>query len=251
MLEVLNTYETISLGEMKAVRLMNRIDTKYVTTMPMLIKLLEIAQPEYMVQSIDGALNMPYYTLYFETDDAHMYMEHLRGRKRRQKIRIRKYVHSDTAFLEIKNKNNKGRTSKKRIDYIEGNTAEQEQFINEKANYAYSDLSKRIENKFSRITLVNKGKTERLTIDTDLRFHNLRNNESCAVEGLVIIEHKRDGNVYSPISAILNQLRIFPAKFSKYCMGMALTDSTLKRNRFKERLRMVRKICNVNNNINF
>ena len=91
MLEVLNTYETISLGEMKAVRLMNRIDTKYVTTMPMLIKLLEIAQPEYMVQSIDGALNMPYYTLYFETDDAHMYMEHLRGRKRRQKIRIRKY----------------------------------------------------------------------------------------------------------------------------------------------------------------
>ncbi|MBR2881686.1 MAG: VTC domain-containing protein [Prevotella sp.] len=251
MLDILNTYATISLGEMKAVRLMNRIDTKYVTTLPMLIRLLEIAQPEYMVQSIDGALNMPYYTLYYETPDAHMYMEHLRGRKRRQKIRIRKYVHSDVAFLEIKNKNNKGRTSKKRIEYVEGNVAEQEQFINEKANYAYSDLSKRIENKFSRITLVNKGKTERLTIDTNLRFHNLKNNESCAVEGLVIIEHKRDGNVYSPISAILNQLRIFPAKFSKYCMGMALTDSTLKRNRFKERLRMVRKICNVNNNINF
>lgn len=251
MLDVLNTYTTISLGEMKAVRLMNRIDTKYVTTLPMLVRLLEIAQPEYMVQSIDGALNMPYYTLYYETQDAHMYMEHLRGRKRRQKIRIRKYVHSDVAFLEIKNKNNKGRTSKKRIEYVEGNTEEQEQFINEKANYAYSDLSKRIENKFSRITLVNKGKTERLTIDTNLRFHNLKNDEVCAVEGLVIIEHKRDGNVYSPISAILNQLRIFPAKFSKYCMGMALTDSTLKRNRFKERLRMVNKMCKVTNEIIF
>lgn len=251
MLDVLNTYTTISLGEMKAVRLMNRIDTKYVTTLPMLVRLLEIAQPEYMVQSIDGALNMPYYTLYYETQDAHMYMEHLRGRKRRQKIRIRKYVHSDVAFLEIKNKNNKGRTSKKRIEYVEGNTEEQELFINEKANYAYSDLSKRIENKFSRITLVNKGKTERLTIDTNLRFHNLKNDEVCAVEGLVIIEHKRDGNVYSPISAILNQLRIFPAKFSKYCMGMALTDSTLKRNRFKERLRMVNKMCNVTNEIIF
>ena len=251
MLDVLNTYTTISLGEMKAVRLMNRIDTKYVTTLPMLVRLLEIAQPEYMVQSIDGALNMPYYTLYYETQDAHMYMEHLRGRKRRQKIRIRKYVHSDVAFLEIKNKNNKGRTSKKRIEYVEGNTEEQEQFINEKANYAYSDLSKRIENKFSRITLVNKGKTERLTIDTNLRFHNLKNDEVCAVEGLVIIEHKRDGNVYSPISAMLNQLRIFPAKFSKYCMGMALTDSTLKRNRFKERLRMVNKMCNVTNEIIF
>lgn len=251
MLDVLNTYTTISLGEMKAVRLMNRIDTKYVTTLPMLVRLLEIAQPEYMVQSIDGALNMPYYTLYYETQDAHMYMEHLRGRKRRQKIRIRKYVHSDVAFLEIKNKNNKGRTSKKRIEYVEGNIEEQEQFINEKANYAYSDLSKRIENKFSRITLVNKGKTERLTIDTNLRFHNLKNDEVCAVEGLVIIEHKRDGNVYSPISAILNQLRIFPAKFSKYCMGMALTDSSLKRNRFKERLRMVNKMCNVTNEIIF
>lgn len=251
MLNVLNTYDTISLGEMKSVRLMNRIDTKYVTTMPMLIKLLEIAQPEYMVQSIDGALNMPYYTLYYETEDSHMYMEHLRGRKRRQKIRIRKYVHSGVAFLEIKNKNNKGRTSKKRIEYDAGAKAEHEQFINEKANYAYCDLSERIENKFSRITLVNKDKTERLTIDTDLRFHNLKNNEVRAVEGLVIIEHKRDGNVYSPISAILNRLRIFPAKFSKYCMGMAFTDSDLKNNRFKPRLRKVRKICNVTDNITF
>lgn len=251
MLDILNSYTTISLDEMKSVRLMNRIDTKYVTTMPMLVKLLNIAKEEYMVQSIDGQLNMPYYTLYFETSDAHMYMEHLHGRKRRQKIRIRKYVHSSVAFLEIKNKNNKGRTKKKRIEYVEGNVAEQELFINEKANYAYSDLSKRIENKFSRITLVNKGKTERLTIDTNLRFHNLKSGGVCAVEGLVIIEHKRDGNVFSPISSMLNQLRIFPAKFSKYCMGMALTDSSLKSNRFKPRLRMVRKICNVNNNINF
>ena len=201
MLDILNSYTTISLDEMKSVRLMNRIDTKYVTTMPMLVKLLNIAKEEYMVQSIDGQLNMPYYTLYFETSNAHMYMEHLHGRKRRQKIRIRKYVHSSVAFLEIKNKNNR--------------------------------------------------KTERLTIDTNLRFHNLKSGGVCAVEGLVIIEHKRDGNVFSPISAMLNQLRIFPAKFSKYCMGMALTDSSLKSNRFKPRLRMVRKICNVNNKINF
>ena len=34
-------------------------------------------------------------------------------------------------------------------------------------------------------------------------------------------------------------------------MGMALTDWTLKLKRLKERLRMVKKICNVNNNINF
>ena len=89
-------------------RLMNRVDTKYVTTKSVLARLLSMANSEYMVQTIDSRTNMPYYTMYFDTPDCHMYMEHLHGRKRRQKIRVRKYENSGTAFLEIKKKNQQG-----------------------------------------------------------------------------------------------------------------------------------------------
>lgn len=241
-IEILNKYESISLAEMKKVRLMNRIDTKFITTYQNLIALLDMAQSEYLVQKIDGECNMPYYTRYFDTDDCDMYLEHLRGRKRRQKIRVREYLSTGLSFLEIKNKNNKGRIAKKRIAYEEDNCSD---FINGNSMYSYNELSDCLENRFSRITLVNRGITERLTIDFGLRFHNFRTDKVRELSDLVIIELKRDGNVFSPIQEMLRKLRIHPAKFSKYCMGLAFTDEKLRKNRFKERIRIVEKLSHV------
>lgn len=251
MLGILDRYDAISLEEMKCVRLMNRIDTKFVTTFQSLVKLLELAEREYCVQKIDGEYNMPYYTRYFDTEQCDMYIEHLRGRKRRQKIRIRQYETSGVAFLEIKNKNNKGRTAKRRIAYDADDVNVSSDFINTHSLYSYDELSSRIENRFSRITLVNRNKTERLTIDTGLKFHNFHTGNICELKDLVIIELKRDGNVFSPISEIMRQLRIHPAKFSKYCMGMAFTDEALRKNRFKPRMRMVEKMCQITENDKF
>ncbi len=249
--KTLQSYIPVSLEQMKAVRLMNRIDTKYVTTLPKLIRLLELARDKYWVQEIDGKRNMPYYTLYFDTERYDMYMEHLRGRKTRQKIRIRAYEHSGVSFLEVKNKNNKGRTAKKRVECAAHEKDMHFDFIASHLNYAPDRLMNRIENRFSRITLVNRNMTERLTIDTGLRFHNFTTNTMCALDGLVIIELKRDGLTHSPILELLRELRIKPSGFSKYCMGMALTDEGLRKNRFKPRLRMVNKICHVDYNTMF
>ena len=41
MQEILNRFEPITLEDMKDIRLMNRIDTKFVTTMPVLRQLLK------------------------------------------------------------------------------------------------------------------------------------------------------------------------------------------------------------------
>ena len=240
-----DSYESISLDEMKSVRLMNRIDTKYITTCEVLATLLEQAQAEYFVQKIEGNYLMPYYTRYYDTEQCDMYREHLRGRKRRQKIRIRRYEHSNLSFLEIKNKNNKGRTSKKRIQSNGLGNDESNVFVAKHAIYATDALSERIENRFNRITLVNKHLTERLTIDTGLRFHNLYNGNMCELEDFAVIELKRDGNTRSPILEMLRRMRIHPAKFSKYCMGLAFTDEGLKTNRFKPRMRLVEKMCNI------
>ena len=99
-----------------------------------------------------------------------------------------------------------------------------------------------LQNSFRRLTLVNNGRTERLTIDTDLRFHNLVTGTDREMAPLVIVELKRDGLCYSPVLEMLRQLRVFPHGFSKYCMGSALTNDQLRVNRFKTRLIEIRKI---------
>ena len=52
---------------MKDIRLMNRIDTKFVTTESVLRRLLEMAAEDYFVQETDGLRISPYYTLYIRS----------------------------------------------------------------------------------------------------------------------------------------------------------------------------------------
>ena len=244
MISILNSFARISLEEMSKVKLMNRTDTKYLTTMSGLLKLLELAKDEYMVQSISGEVLMPYYTRYYDTSDCEMYRHHLHGKLTRKKVRVRRYVHSGIEFLEIKNKNNKGRTDKKRISTDALTDAGRKEFLLQRSGYEESSLIPQIENSFTRLTLVNKRMTERLTIDSNLSFHNLVSGIDCNLDKLVIIELKRDGRAESPILSMLLDQRIKPSGFSKYCMGMALTRPTLPANRFKARLRMINKMIN-------
>ena len=66
---VLEQMAPIGLEEMKAVRLMNRVDQKYMASAEMLEALLERVAEDYYVQHIAGDPVAPYRTLYFDTDD--------------------------------------------------------------------------------------------------------------------------------------------------------------------------------------
>lgn len=243
--KLLSAFEPIALEQMESVRLMNRIDTKYVTTLPLLIELLRLACGSYRVQEIAGVRNQSYRTLYYDTCGCDMFFEHERGRKARQKIRIRSYENSAAAFLEVKTKNNKGRTNKKRVPLlpddpgIEAHT----DFLRSCSRYEPRELYRQIENSFSRITLVNDRLTERLTIDTGLTFRNLATGSRRTLAELVVVELKREGNTPSAVLDMLWRLRIHPCGFSKYCMGMALTNDRLKQNRLKPRIRAVDRLC--------
>ncbi|MBO4607096.1 MAG: VTC domain-containing protein, partial [Prevotella sp.] len=116
-------------------------------------------------------------------------------------------------------------------------------FLSQHLGYPADTLMPAIQNSFDRITLVNKARTERLTIDTSLQFHNLVTGKERQMSPLVIVELKRDGLCYSPVLEMLRQLRVFPHGFSKYCMGSALTNDRLKVNRFKPKLIDIRKIA--------
>lgn len=240
----LNAFDPITLEEMSSVKLMNRIDTKYVTTVSRLTELLAMLSDDYFIQDAEGLRVFPYYTVYFDTSEHRMYMTHLCGKKTRQKVRMRTYVNTGSHFLEIKRKNNKGRTRKKRIpiEAITDSANRFDDFISSHSDYASSQLHRQIENQFDRITLVNRNFTERLTIDTNLRFHNLDNDNSYELPNIAIIELKRNGASSSPVQRHLVKLRIFPSGFSKYCMGMVFTDPAIRKNRFKERARKILKM---------
>jgi hypothetical protein len=239
----------ITLHEMSGIKLMNRTDTKFVATAEQLHSFLLAVQGKYFIQEINGKRIASYHTTYFDTEDYQMYNMHHYGRTTREKIRVRTYMDNNDTFFEIKNKNNHGRTKKKRIAIQGHDTIHQEHdsvipFMAKHAWYEIEEITPVIENWFNRITLVNFEKTERLTIDFNLKFHHLKSEGRDQLDKVAIIELKRDGNVPSPALDILRVLRIKRSGFSKYCIGSALTNKNLKRNNFKERLRMINKIEN-------
>ncbi|MBR3455674.1 MAG: polyphosphate polymerase domain-containing protein [Bacteroidaceae bacterium] len=243
-LNLLKELKPITLDEMSSIKLMNRLDTKYVTTKAKLCQLLELVKGKYYVQETNGDLISPYRTTYFDTPDHAMYMQHHCGHCNRKKVRVRTYLSSgDLTFLEVKNKNNHGRTKKKRVRVGGLDTFREEEgtgdFVAKYSFFRLEDLQEMVQNLFDRVTLVNYGKTERLTIDFNVHFHNYETGNDSNTGQLVIIELKRDGNVFSPICNLLRDLHIHPSGFSKYCIGTVLTNPTIKHNNFKMRVRYV------------
>ena len=241
---------------MDSVQLMNRIDTKYTLPMRVLPAILEAAQTDYMVQETAGKRIASYDTIYYDTETLDMYIRHHDRQLVRQKIRVRQYVNTHETYLEVKRKDNKGRTRKRRmvvpgfdidaqtIGHGKHKDRSVEDFIAAKSRYLWSELTPHLSTKFHRITLVNKAKTERLTIDMDLVWENLITGETKCFPELVIIELKRDGNVPSRMTKIMLDQHIKPLKISKYCIGTALTTPGLKKNRFKSKIRKIVKLLN-------
>ena len=245
--ELLAVMDPISLDEMSGIKLMNRIDTKFVASKRQLVDMLQLVREKYYVQEINSDRISPYRTTYFDTDNYAQYMQHHGGRATRTKVRVRTYLSSgDLTFLEVKKKNNHLRTKKKRIQVESLETAGQTEGVSElvlkRTGLRFEDMHPIVQNHFDRVTLVNYGKTERLTIDFNVRFHNFETLKDYDTENIVIIELKRDGNIYSPITNILRDLHIHQTGFSKCCIGMVTTNPQLKQNNFKQKLRMLRKI---------
>ena len=257
--ESLSCLSPIFLAEMGSVKLMNRIDTKYVVPTHLLPIILDAAKEDYFVQEIDSKRVASYDTMYYDTVTLDMYLRHHNRQLVRQKIRVRNYVDTQQTFLEVKRKNNKGRTKKKRVEVpgfdIQSDTLgiskkgtwTVEQFIAQKSNYRWAELIPHLRTKFRRITLVNKAMTERLTIDFDLAWDNVITNESKTYDGLSIIELKQDGHIHSLMTNIMLNFRVHPMKISKYCIGTVLTTSGLKHNRFKTKLCRINKLLERDN----
>lgn len=247
--DILNEMAPISLDEMSAVKLMNRVDTKYVADDLTVTKLFSLIKEEYYVQEIEGKRIAAYDSIYYDTVDNHMYIIHQDKKLKRDKLRVRNYVDTGNYFCEVKHKNNHGRTKKKRIEVgenvfadLKSDEAVREFVENQLPDYDFDGFVKKLSTSFERVTVVNKGKTERITIDFNVRFHNFENGNETGIAPLVIMELKRDGRCESFFQKTLFDMRVKPFSISKYCIGRALTDKTLKQNRFKKKIIKLEKL---------
>ncbi|NLG26540.1 MAG: polyphosphate polymerase domain-containing protein [Chloroflexi bacterium] len=236
--------EPISLAEMDAVALLDRVDTKHVLQRAQLPQLLAALTPHYLVLEVAGVRQARYRTLYFDTRQLELYGWHHAGRAERFKVRSRAYVDSGLAFLEIKRKTNHGRTLKERMPtaalLIEIG-AEADAFVSAATGAALDALQPTLWNTFERITLVSNSLSERLTIDTNLRFE--AHGSACRLAGVAVVEVKqarRDRE--SQAVRELRALGVRPNGFSKYCLGVAMLYPTAKHNRFKPVLREVKNL---------
>ena len=250
---ILNSFSQISLEEMDSIRLMNRMDTKYVFSAGLLLNIVSTLTDSYKILEIGQKRDFLYNSRYLDTEEMLFYLQHVTGKLARHKIRFRKYESTGTTFLEIKRKTNKNRTVKWRIENnsdafnLDDSALN---FINKHIPFNSFVLKPTLENRFTRITLAGFDTRERITFDFNMSFSSL-NGEEVELPYLAIAELKSEGfPSWSPFVLSAKKLGIKPTGFSKYCMGNAILLNLPKKNILKEKILLLNKIENEYSKLN-
>ncbi|MBP9933842.1 MAG: polyphosphate polymerase domain-containing protein [Chitinophagaceae bacterium] len=241
--QILNTFESVSLQDLDAVKLQNRIDTKYMLTIQELEQVLHEIQKNQKVLEIDDTRLFTYKTVYFDTPDFRFYKDHHNGCINRVKVRCREYVESHLVMYEIKRKLFGTRTDKQRkvIAQLPEQIPQEDYALIGYKRLNAQPIEKKMTNEFRRITLTNKEFTERITIDLDIRLSNEL--ETIHLPEIAVIEVKQGKtDVFSHTIQVLKKFGIRESSFSKYAIGTALLEKTLKHNAFKPILLKIEKL---------
>jgi hypothetical protein len=239
----LKLYKPVSLEELDNLVLLKRLDKKYVFPIHKMNDLLQLASKDYQILEINQQRSFFYETHYFDTPDFDSYINHHNRRLSRFKIRQRFYDVNKKYFLEVKQKNNKNKTIKKRIEinaFGDLNDAAY-QFIESVIPLENRNYIQASSNSFNRITLVSFKTKERITIDFNLCFETRDKKQSFSHFAIAELKQEKQRGS-SPFSKILKELSIYPRSFSKYCSGIAILQPEMKQNLFKKNINYLNKI---------
>lgn len=241
----LDRFAALGLDELnQKAAMLERLDNKYVVPATALAPALADLARHFDVLEIEGKRSFTYATRYYDDAGLRGYYDHHQGRRKRCKVRIRDYVDAGFSYLEVKLKDRRSVTVKKRMRLPTGQTFLDEagvSFVRGCYDELYGEefghgLGQVIAMEYQRITLVAREGGERMTIDAGLRFQT-DGAETPVGDGLFIIETKSArGNGLA--DKILRDVHMHPtARCSKYCVGMAATGQVGRINRFLPALR--------------
>ncbi len=230
-LQHIKDFEVINSNILPDQMLINRVDSKYLFNIENTISILNSLKDHYYIVDYGGGLINDYLTKYYDTDNMMFFRMHHNKKNNRLKVRQRTYLNSKLNFFEIKHKINR-RTFKERDKFDEGEPTSMIKDFEENYLPYKSKLKQTLITEFKRITLVDKYKKERVTIDFNLKFRVKQ--DSVKMENLVILELKQNKiNRSSKVFSLLRENKIYPANFSKYFVGVSLLNKSVKYNNFK------------------
>lgn len=242
----LRDFESISLSQLDDINFSDRQDTKSIFPAEMLPRLIDMLKTRYHILEVNGTRIFNYESIYLDTPDFKFYNDHQRNKARRHKIRFRRYVDEGSSFFEIKTKNGKGRSSKKRIPTNgEYNrlTSPLKEVIRQHAQTDPEILLPSLQVTVNRITLLSNDRAEKITLDVNVQFS--LHGKVKEMNDLVIAEVKQIRfNSGSDFFKIQRQFGIHPISISKYCVGVASLNEEVKTNRFRPSLRKIHQIIN-------
>ena len=245
-IELAKKFDPITLSEMDDVKLMNRTDTKFTFRKSQLSVILTRMLDHYKVLEIDNLRIQDYRSLYYDTNNRKFYIDHHNQRVNRNKIRFREYINSGLVFMEIKLKNNKGKTIKKRkrVNNIPLQLSNDDiEYMNKIIGTSLDVEAKQWIN-FSRMTFVHKVYKERLTIDLNLNFKY--GDQNLDMKDIIIAEVKQERvSRASDFMRITKEMSILPMRLSKYCYSTIMLNKNIKQNRFKKKSLFIKKLQNI------
>ncbi|WP_227272160.1 polyphosphate polymerase domain-containing protein [Roseobacter weihaiensis] len=246
-------FDAISLDELNCkAAMLERLDNKYILTAEAFRPALEKFSEHFEVLEIENKRAFTYATRYYDDPEMRGYYDHHQGRRKRCKVRVREYVDAGFSYLEVKLKDKRKVTVKKRlkvVDQANPLNSEALNFIEEQYRGLYDEdfgksLHPVIAMRYERITLVAKEGGERMTIDTSLQFEANRMSREVHPEMFIIETKSARGNGIA--DKILRGFHLHPTKrCSKYCIGMASTGAVRRHNRFLPALKRLRLLDQV------
>jgi VTC domain len=235
-------FRPLSLDDLNAkAAMLERLDNKYVINTEVLRKSIADLGEVFDVLEIDGKRSFHYDTRYFDGPGLECYFNHHQGRRKRCKVRVRTYADAGLCYLEVKLKDKRGVTVKKRKKCQRRAYAELPRELMSFVDGCHEDLyasplpfrlGPSLDIAYRRITLVAREGGERLTIDGGLEFVRDEQHERIDDDLFIVETKSRNGNGLA--DKVFRSLHQHPANScSKYCTGLAMTEAALRSNKFK------------------
>ncbi|MBC7943139.1 polyphosphate polymerase domain-containing protein [Candidatus Saccharibacteria bacterium] len=248
--QLTRSFQPISLDDLNTrASLLERQENKYILSVEQLQEMLGFLSNKFDILTIGDQTAHNYRSVYFDTKEMVGYRYDIQGSiKRRFKARTRYYVESGLCYFEVKLKDKRGGTVKKRLRYDAKDygtiTPLAKRFLEDAYIALYGvpfehQLTARLEGSYSRITLVAKAGGERMTIDFNLSFTNGTN--TTLTRPLIIVETKSsNGNGIADMAFRRRNIR--PQGCSKFCLGVNLLGFKVRYNKFKPLLEMYHRL---------
>ncbi|WP_203566613.1 polyphosphate polymerase domain-containing protein [Aestuariimicrobium ganziense] len=258
-MSALDRLRPVSLAELtERAALMSRTDRKYLVPSSLLDQVVATLAGSHhdglQILQIGTQRQFGYRSTYLDTPELDFYRCAATGRRRRPKVRLRTYLDSGEAYVEVKTREARGTAVKERLLRQAGTAGDRVGLTAEELDFVAGRLAARtgdclalhglhpvLVTAYRRTTLLVPDEAARVTLDTGLSWslpQGVRAGAPAVLDDLVVIETK-SGSRPGRADRALWAAGIRPVRLSKYATGMALTHG-LKANRWHRTTSLLR-----------